>query len=60
MYPDPENIKNGTYPLISELYAVTRRGETNPQVQALVDWMLSPEGQAIVEGSGYVGVSSGE
>ena len=60
VYPDPENIKNGMYPLISELYAVTRKGETNPQVQALVDWMLSPEGQAIVEGSGYVGVSSGE
>ena len=33
-----------------------RKGETNPNVQQFVDWMLSEEGQAIVEGSGYVGV----
>ncbi len=56
VYPSTENIKNGSYPIISELYAVTRKGETNPNVQAFVDWMLSQEGQAIVEGSGYVGL----
>ena len=56
VYPSTENIKNGSYPIINELYAVTRKGESNPNVQAFVDWMLSPEGQAIVEGSGYVGV----
>ena len=37
-------------------YTVTRKGEENPGVQAFVDWMLTEEGQAIVEGSGYVGV----
>ena len=51
-----ENIKNGSYPIINELYAVTRKGEENPNVRAFVDWMLTEEGQAIVEGSGYVGV----
>lgn len=56
VYPSTENIKNGSYPIVSELYAVTRKGEANPNVQAFVDWMLSEEGQAIVEGSGYVGV----
>ena len=56
VYPSTENIKNGSYPIINELYAVTRKGETNPNVQAFVDWMLSEEGQAIVEGSGYVGI----
>ena len=56
VYPDTENIKNGTYPIVNELYAVTRADETNPNVQAFVDWMLSEEGQAIVEGSGYVGI----
>jgi len=56
VYPSTENIKNGSYPIISELYAVTRKGESNPNVQAFVDWMLSEEGQSIVEGSGYVGV----
>ncbi len=56
VYPNTENIKNGTYPIINELYAVTRKGEENPNVQAFVDWMLTEEGQAIVEGSGYVGI----
>ena len=56
VYPSTENIKNGSYPIINELYAVTRKGEENPNVQAFVDWMLTEEGQAIVEGSGYVGV----
>lgn len=56
VYPNTENIKNGSYPIVNELYAVTRKGETNPNVQAFVDWMLSDEGQAIVEGSGYVRV----
>lgn len=56
VYPSTENIRNGSYPIINELYAVTRKGEENPGVQAFVDWMLSEEGQTIVEGSGYVGV----
>jgi phosphate transport system substrate-binding protein len=56
VYPSTENIKNGSYPIINELYAVTRKGEENPNVRAFVDWMLTEEGQAIVEGSGYVGV----
>lgn len=56
VYPSTENIKNGSYPIINDLYAVTRKGETNPNVQAFVDWMLTEEGQAVVEGSGYVGV----
>ncbi|MBP3698151.1 MAG: phosphate ABC transporter substrate-binding protein, PhoT family, partial [Oscillospiraceae bacterium] len=58
VYPSTENIKNGSYPIINELYAVTRKREKNPNVQAFVDWMLTEEGQRIVEGSGYVGVRS--
>ncbi len=56
VYPDTENIRSGAYPIVNDFYAVTRKGETNPNVQAFVDWMLSEEGQAIVEGSGYVGI----
>ena len=58
VYPDVENIRNGSYPIINDFYAVTRKGETNPNVQKFVDWMLSDEGQAVVEGSGYVGIAS--
>ncbi len=57
VYPNTENIKNGTYPIINDIYAVIRKDDPNPNVRAFVDWMLSEEGQAIVEGSGYVGVN---
>ncbi len=56
VYPDTENIRSGAYPIVNDFYAVTRKGEANPNVQKFVDWMLSEEGQAIVEGSGYVGI----
>ena len=57
VYPSTENIKNGTYPIINELYAVTREGETNPNVQVILDWLLSEEGQRMIEETGYVGIS---
>jgi len=55
--PDIENIGNGTYPVTSNIYAVYRKGETNENVYKAVDFMLSPEGQKIVEESGYVPVN---
>ncbi len=55
--PNEENIASGAYPVTGYLYAVYREGETNPNVYKLVDFMLSPEGQEIVQRSGYVPVS---
>ena len=56
--PDIENIASGAYPVTSSIYAVYRKGETNENVYKAVDFMLSKEGQAIVEKSGYVPVMS--
>ncbi len=56
IYPDKENIKNGTYPVVSNFYAVYRSDNRNENIPVLLDWMLSEEGQQIVEESGYVGV----
>lgn len=53
--PTKENIRNGTYPLVSEFYAVTAGGE-NENVQKLIDWILTDEGQALVAKVGYVPV----
>lgn len=53
--PTKENIRNGTYPLVSEFYAVTA-GTENENVQKLIDWILTDEGQALVEKVGYVPV----
>lgn len=54
--PTVENITNGTYPIITPLYAVTYKGNTNENVQKLIDWILSEEGQEIIERTGYAPV----
>lgn len=51
--PTKETIRSGDYPITNELYAVTA-GSDNPHVQAFIDWILSEQGQEIVEETGYV------
>lgn len=55
--PTKENIQSGAYPIIAPLYAVTYEGNANENVQNLIEWMLSDEGQYIIEQTGYVGIS---
>jgi phosphate transport system substrate-binding protein len=45
--PTEQNIRNGTYPLTVDIYAAA----------ALIAWLLSPQGQSLVEKTGYVGVN---
>jgi len=54
--PTAENIQNTTYPIIAPVYAVTYENNPNPNVKALIEWMLSDEGQYIIKESGYVGM----
>ncbi len=54
--PTEENIRNGSYPITVEFYAVTRKGDDDPQTAAMLDWILSEEGQRLIEQSGYVGI----
>ena len=54
--PTVTNIRNSTYPIIAPVYAVTYEGNENPRVQELIDWMLTEEGQYIIEQTGYVGM----
>ena len=56
--PTKENIKNGSYPIITPVYAVTYEGNTNENVYKLIDWMASDEGQYIIEETGYVGIGN--
>ena len=55
--PTAETIADGSYPVSGGIYAVYRKGETNENVYKAVDFMLSPEGQKIVEDSGYIPVN---
>ena len=54
VYPSKENVQNESYPIVSNFYAVTRKGETNPNVQKVLDFVLSPTGQEIIDEIGYV------
>lgn len=56
VYPSKENIVNGTYPIVNDFYAVYRKDDPNPNIPILMDFILSEEGQRIVEESGYVPV----
>ena len=57
--PTAENIKNGTYPVVTPIYTVTYEEQTNENVGKLLDWILSDEGQYIIEKTGYVGIPGG-
>ncbi|MBR6602968.1 MAG: substrate-binding domain-containing protein [Clostridia bacterium] len=54
--PTPENIKNGTYPVIAEFYAIYREDNENENIPILIDWLLSDEGQTLIEKNGYIGI----
>lgn len=56
VYPSQETIRSGDYPLTSEFYAVTLADNPEPNVQKLLDWILSPQGQYLIEQTGYVGI----
>ena len=56
VYPSVENIKNGSYPIVTPLYAVTYEERDNENVDLLLDWILSDEGQSIIEATGYSGI----
>lgn len=50
--PNKDNIRAGQYPLSAQFYAVTA-GSDNPNIQPFLDWILSPQGQELVEKTGY-------
>lgn len=55
--PTAETIADGSYPIAGNIYAVYRKGETNENVYKAIEFMKSPEGQKIVEQSGYIPLS---
>ena len=50
-------VLDGTYPISRELYMYSN-GEPADAAKAFVDWILSPAGQRIVEGEGFVPMGS--
>ncbi len=56
VYPSAENIRYGKYPIVAKFYAVYRADNNNENIPTLVDWILSDEGQTLIEKSGYVSI----
>lgn len=56
VYPDRDSMRNRTYPIVSEFYAAYRKDNDNPNVKKLIEWILSDEGQEIIDKTGYVSV----
>jgi len=53
--PDTQTIKDKTYPLTEDVCAVIRKDEPKDSgVRKMIEWLLSAEGQKVVERGGYV------
>ena len=54
--PSTENIRNGRYPFVADFYAVTK-GEPDGNSKLLINWILSRQGQELIEKTGYTPLS---
>ncbi len=54
--PTQENITDGSYPFVVDFYAVTN-GQPTGNVRALIDWIISPQGQELISKTGYAPIN---
>ena len=57
VYPSRDNIRARTYPIIAQFYAIYRADNENENIPLLIDWILSEEGQALIEACGYTAIA---
>ena len=57
--PSLENIQNGHYPFVADFYAVTN-GAPEGNSKLLIDWILSEQGQELIEKTGYTPIRGPE
>jgi phosphate transport system substrate-binding protein len=62
--PTHENIASGAYPFANNFYAITVKSggdylnpERTENIDKLLEWILSPQGQYLVEVTGYVPIN---
>ncbi|MDR2019362.1 MAG: substrate-binding domain-containing protein [Treponema sp.] len=54
--PSKETIRSNRYPFVKNFYAVTT-GNESANTRRFIDWILSAQGQKLVEKTGYIPVS---
>lgn len=57
VYPSAENIQSRSYPVVVQFYAIYRADNENKNIPILIDWLLSDEGQELIEKTGYVRIN---
>ena len=57
VYPDTENIKNGKYPAVVSVVCATLASNESPYVKEMMEFVLSDDGQEIIEQTGYAPLS---
>lgn len=57
VYPNAENIRNKSYPIVAQFFAIYRADNDNENIPVLLDWILSDEGQKLIEETGYVRIN---
>ncbi len=55
--PNRENIRNRTYPITDNFYAITLKGKESANTKKFINWILSEQGQTLIEKVGYVPLS---
>ncbi|KIL43932.1 membrane protein [Jeotgalibacillus soli] len=53
VYPDKKTFRSDQYPISAEFYAIAA-GSDNPNVEPFIEWILSEQGQELVDKTGYV------
>ena len=53
IYPTIENIKNGSYPILADLVVSKLKDNNKEYVDKMIEFMLSKDGQYIIEKTGY-------
>ncbi|MCR5794417.1 MAG: substrate-binding domain-containing protein [Solobacterium sp.] len=51
--PTIETIENGTYPAVASVVMAYLEGNDNPNVQKMIEFMQSEDGQELIEKTGY-------
>lgn len=53
VFPDNASVSSGEYPLSDKIYCAVIKGQVSENAQKLLDWIVSDQGQRLVEQAGY-------
>ena len=59
IYPSRETIQDGSYPFSNSFYAIyVDTADKNENIEAFIEWILSDQGQYLIEKTGYTPIKA--